>query len=318
MAEIYEIVFPVFALAAIGYLAVVTGLLPRESTDALAAFVFNVAIPVLLFRSLATAQFSDGDPWAFWLTYFPAVLVAWAFAMVLVAGIVKRGYRASIIAGVAAAFSNLLLVGTPLAERAFGTAGLNIHLLLVAVHLPVMLVISTVLMEFAVRWDGVETSKLSWSSLVLNLLKNLALNPIAIGIVAGSAWRATGVHIYAPVGQVIDLIGRTAGPLALLALGMSFVKYSIRGNWQPAIFLGLFSVVLMPAVVLFMGTQVFHLQPLWLKVAVLGAACPTGVNAYLFAVHFKVAEGLSSSAIVISALMSIISIPIWLSILTAY
>lgn len=318
MAEIYEVVFPIFALAAIGYLSVISGLLPRESTDALAAFVFNVAIPVLLFRSLATAKFSDGDPWALWLSYFPAVLVAWILAVILVAGIVKRGYRASIIAGVAAAFSNLMLVGTPLAERAFGTAGLNIHLLLIAVHLPVMMVISTVLMEIAIRWDGVETSKLSWSSLSLNLLKNLALNPIAIGIVAGSVWRFTGVQIYTPVGQVIDLIGRTAGPLALLALGMSFVKYSIRGNWQPAIFLGLFSVAVMPAFVLFMGTQVFHLQPLWLKVAVLGAACPTGVNAYLFAVHFKVAEGLSSSAIVISALMSIISIPIWLSILTAY
>jgi len=318
MAEIYQIVFPVFALAAIGYLSVVTGLLPRESTDALAAFVFNIAIPVLLFRSLATAQFSDGDPWVFWLTYFPAVLLAWAMAIVLVAGIVKRGYRASIIAGVAAAFSNLLLVGTPLAERAFGTAGLNIHLLLVAVHLPVMMVISTVLMEFAVRWDGVETSKLSWSGLAYNLLKNLALNPIAIGIVAGSVWRVTGVQFYAPVEQVIDLIGRTAGPLALLALGMSFVKYSIRGNWQPAIFLGLFSVMVLPAAVLFMGTQIFHLPPLWLKIAVLGAACPTGVNAYLFAVHYKVAEGLSSSTIVISALMSIISIPFWLTILTFY
>ena len=318
MSDIFSIALPVIGLAGLGYLAAITGLLSREAGDGLASFVFNLAIPVLLFRSLATAEYSAGSPWYFWLTYGAAILVAWVGAIVLIALIVRRGYRASIIAGVAAGFSNLVLVGIPLVERAYGQDGLNIHFVLLAVHLPFMMAVSTFLMEFAARADGAEDAPLSVVGVAGELLKSFAVNPIIIGILAGAGWYFTGLGLAQAPTQIMDLIGRTAGPLALFSLGMSFVKYGIRGNWQPGIGLAFLSVVVMPAVALFVGTHILALPPLWLKVAVLGAACPTGVNAYLFATYFKVAEGLASSTIVLAALMSIITIPFWLSVLAAY
>ena len=318
MSEILEIVLPVFALAGIGYLVAATRLLSREAGDGLASFVVNLAIPVLLFRSLATAEFAGASPWIFWLTYLSGIVLAWMGAIILIAGIVRRGYRASVIAGVAAAFSNLVLVGIPLIERAYGTLGLNVHFLLLAVHLPFMMAISTFLMEFAARADGVDDTPISVAGIARRLTINFAENPIIIGILGGVAWRYTDIGIGGQPAQIIDLIARTAAPLALFSLGMSFVKYSVHGNWQPAIGLALLSVVAMPAVVLFVGTNVFYLPPLWLKVAVLGAACPSGVNGYLFATYFKVAEGLASSTIVIATLMSLVTIPYWLSALSTY
>ena len=73
----------------------------------------------------------------------------------------------------------------------------------------------------------------------------------------------------------------------------------------------------MPVVIWLAGSHVFLLPPLWLAVAVLGAACPTGVNAYLFAIHFKTGEGLATNSIVLSTLGSIITLPLWLSLIVS-
>ena len=318
MADIFNIVFPVFALSALGYVLIRFQWLADQTGDALAAFVFNVAIPVLLFRSLATANFAGFNPAELWLSYLPGILGAFAFSYILVAWIVRRGARAAVIGGVAAGFSNLVLMGIPLIERAYGEEGLALHFLLISVHLPFMMMLCTFLMEFAARRDGADTSTLNAGQIVLRVGKSLLINPLAIGILGGVAWFFSGLSIPAPALQIFDLIGRTAGPLALIALGMGFTKYSIRGNWQPAVGLALFSVVGMPLIALAAGLYVFDLPPLWLKVCVLAAACPTGVNAYLFATHFKHAEGLASSSIVFASLFSITTIPLWLALLASY
>lgn len=318
MTEIAAIVLPVFVLAAMGYASVWTGLLKAPHSDALAAFVFNVAIPLLLFRSLATADYPAGSPFSFWGTYLSGILVAWFGAMAIVRFIWRRGWRASVIAGVAGSFSNLVLVGIPLIERAYGQAGLTLHFVLIAVHLPFMMTLSTFLMEFAARADGADNTPVKVSTIASHLARNLAVNPIIIGIAAGSAWHLTGLDVPAPALSIIDLLARTAGPLALFSLGMSLVTYSIRGNWQPAIGIAALSVFVMPAVVLFVGSHLFDLPPLWLKVAVIAAACPTGVNAYLFATYFNRAHGLASSSIVFAALGSIVALPFWLSVMAGY
>ena len=58
MAEILAIVLPVFGLIGIGALFAWTKLLSHASGDALSDFVFVVAIPLLIFRIVATADFS--------------------------------------------------------------------------------------------------------------------------------------------------------------------------------------------------------------------------------------------------------------------
>ena len=315
MNEILNIVLPVFCLIGLGYLAAVTGLLSRTTGDALAEFVFKIAVPILLMRSIASAQFSDANPWFFVVVYFSGIVVSWALAMLLMNLVFKRDARSSVISGVSASFSNLVLLGIPLIERAYGSEGLQILLFLVGIHLPIMMVISTFLMEYAVRADGVEKTPLNFAAIAQNQLKNLLLNPIIIGIFTGLVLRFTGIKITGLPEDVMSMLAGTTGPLALFALGMSLIKYGIKGNLFPAIVLSLLSLVVFPSVVYVLGSLVFSLPSLWLKVALLAASCPTGVNAYLFSMHFKVAQGLATNTIVLTLLGSIVSLPIWLSII---
>jgi predicted permease len=292
MESILHIVGPAFCLIGLGYLAARLKYLSVSIGDALADFVFKVAVPVLLMKSIATAQFGQANPWLFVLVYFIAIAVAWISAVLVVRWVFKRGSRAAVIAGVAAGYSNLVLFGIPLVERAYGQPGLQILLFLLALHLPIMMTISTFLMEYAARIDGAEKDAMRPLVIAKNLGRNLLLNPIVIGIFIGIAWRLTGMGISGIPAQIMDLLARTTGPLALISLGMGLIKYGVRGNLIAAFSLAALSLVLMPAVVYLLATYIFPLPPLWLKVAMLGAACPTGVNAFLFANFFKHAEGL--------------------------
>jgi hypothetical protein len=314
MEDILNIVLPAFLLIGLGYLVARIGYLGESIGDALADFVFKIAVPVLLMKSIATAEFSQANPWIFVLVYFLGIGVAWLMAMLIVRWVFKRGSRAAVIGGVAAGFSNLVLLGIPLVERAYGQEGLQILLFLIAIHLPAMMAISTFLMEYAVRSDGVEKGKIQLLTIGRNLGRNLLVNPIIIGIFVGIIWRLTGLGISGIPAQVMDLLAKTTGPLALVSLGMSLIKFGIKGNLFAAVSLAALSLLVMPAVVLLFATTVFTLPLLWTKVAMLAASCPTGVNAYLFANHFKNAEGLASSTIVFALLGSLITIPLWLSL----
>ena len=314
MEDILHIVLPAFLLIGLGYLFARVGYLGESVGDALADFVFKVAVPVLLMKSIATAEFSGANPWTFVLVYFLSIGAVWVLAILIIRLIFKRGSRAAVIAGVAAGFSNLVLLGIPLVERAYGQEGLQILLFLISVHLPGMMAISTFLMEHAVRSDGIEQGKIQLTTIARNLGRNLMVNPIVIGIFAGLLWRLTGIGIGGIAAQVMDLLAKTTGPLALVSLGMSLIKFGIRGNLFAAVSLAALSLLAMPAVVYLLATTLFALPPLWFKVALLGASCPTGVNAYLIANYFKNAEGLASSTIVLALLGSLVTIPLWLSL----
>ena len=319
MTQIVEIVLPVFCLIGIGYAIARFDFLSAASGDGLADYVFKIAVPILLMRSIATAEFSEqnglSDIFSFWAAYFTGVFVVWVAAWLWISKVFGRGARAASIAGVAAGFSNLVLLGIPLIEQAYGRDGLQVLFILVAVHLPIMMTVSTFLMEFSTRADGVENSALNAVGVFKKLLLNFAANPIIIGIVAGLALRFSGVGISGIPEQVTGLIAKTTGPLALISLGMGLIKYGVRGNILAAVGLSGLSLIVMPLAVYLVGAMVFDVPPLWFKVAVLAAASPTGVNAYLFATYFKVAEGLSSSSIVLTMLGSILTLPIWLTIL---
>ena len=320
MNQIIEIVLPVFCLIGIGYSIARFKFLSAASGDGLADFVFKIAVPVLLMGSIANADYSDqqgfGDIASFWTIYFLGVFVVWAAAWFWISKVFSRGARASSIAGVAAGFSNLVLLGIPLIDQAYGREGLQILFLLVSIHLPIMMSVSTFLMEFATRMDGVDNTAINAVGIGKKLAYNLAVNPIIIGIVAGLVLRSSGVGISGIPDQVVGLIAKTTGPLALIALGMGLIKYGVRGNILAAVGLAVLSLVAMPLAVYLTGTFVLDVPPLWLKVAVLAAACPTGVNAYLFATYFKVAEGLASSSIVLAMCGSILTLPLWLSVLS--
>jgi malonate transporter and related proteins len=315
MNQIVNIILPVFGLIGIGYGVAWSRLLDQKTGEALADFVFAVAIPVLIFRTIVAADFGAVSPWRLWLPFFTAYGLVWAAGHLVVRRFFGRDHRASMVGGISAAFGNTVLVGIPLTLAAYGEAGTVAIALIIAVHLPIGMAASAVLIVHAERLDGISAEAIDKWRVARSVGRNLATNPIVIGIFAGLLWRWTGFSLDGVHGVLITRISDVAATVALLALGMSLRKYGMHRNIPAGLAISGLKLLLMPLLVLLLVRYVVALPPVWAKVAVLAAACPTGVNAYLVANRFRTGEALASNAIAISTGLAVVSATFWLHVL---
>ena len=311
LAQTLTIVAPVFLLIGIGYCLAKTRILNQSISEALGQFVYIVAIPVLIFRSLIGADLSAGVPLALWATYFIGVGFAWLLGSLIIRKGFGRDARASAIGGISAAFANTILVGLPLVASVYGDEGLAPLLLIISIHLATMTVLMAVMMERAAAIDN-GTASPPISQLLMGAGKSLVKNPLVVTIVAAFIWRQTGLELPEIGLDVISRIAATALPLSLLSLGMSLVQYGMRGNIVPGLILSIIKMLLMPIVVFCFGAFVFHLPPLWTAVATLTASCPTGVNAYIFANRYGTGHSMSANTITMTTLCAIVTASLWI------
>jgi predicted permease len=314
MNQIADIVFPVFGLIGIGYAVAWTRLLAEDAGEALAGFVFVVAIPLLIFRTIATADFTGASPWRLWLPFFAVFGLNWVLGDFLIRRLFGRDARAGLVAGISSAYGNTVLVGIPLALAAYGAAGAVPMALIVAVHLPVMMGVSAVLIERALQKDGVAEGHVEARRRAWNVLRSLATHPIIIGLAVGVAWHFLGLPLAGLPAVLVNRLADVASTVALFAMGMSLRKYGIGGNIRAGLLLSFLKLIVQPALVLILARYVVAMPPVWAKAAVLAAACPTGVNAYLVASRFRTGEALASNAIAMSTGLAVLTISFWLQV----
>lgn len=309
MSSLVETIAFVFGLVAFGYLSGLTGLLKDETGEALTDFAVSVAVPVLLFRTMASAQFGDTLPWLLWAAYFSAAAVTWIAGQLMVMRVFGRDERAGVVGGLAAAFSNLVLLGIPFMLGVYGQRGFEILSLIVSVHLPVM--IGTTIILFAIVGRG--TQPLQPLVMARDFVSRLFASPLIIGILAGVLWRVSGLDMPALADRFIDALADVAGPVALFAMGLGLRQYGISGNVRPAVAVASLKLFLMPAIALLMA-KLLGLPPMSAKVVTAAAALPSGVNPFLLAVRFGTGQALASNAMTVGTAFAVLTTAFWLLI----
>lgn len=241
-------------------------------------FVFNAAIPALLFKTVATMQPQEGAPWSLWIAFFGGLALTWIAAALASRHIGGLNVNGGAAASMAAGFGNLALLGTPLALAHFGQ-GVGVPLgMILSVHAPLLWLAATLHRELARHSEGFSLARTT-----RELFLNLAGNGIVLALIAGSFWRWTGLGIHPIFDRMLSMLADAGVPTALFALGVSLAGYSLRGAWGGMFGLIGLKMVLMPVLVFLLVRHAVTLPPLWAKVAVLFAAMPTGANAFLFA-----------------------------------
>jgi predicted permease len=307
-----NIVLPVFGLLAVGYAAGWVRLLPEGAVTGLTTYVFNLAVPLLVFRTVGAGSLPDASPWAFWAAYFLGVAGAWGLASLTARFVLGANLLRAGIGGCAAAYSNTLLLGLPLVLTAFGDAGAIPLFLLLSVHLPVMMAASILVGETAGQGGGDSLAKL-----VRDTALAVVTNPIIIGIATGFLWRLGGLEMPAAADKIVNAIADTAVPCALVAMGLTLRRYGVGGDLKLTAVIVTAKLVVHPLLVL-LAAKLFGLPPVWAGVAVLFAAAPSGITSYVVASRYNTAVGAVSSAILIgtglalftnAAVLSIVVVP---------
>jgi malonate transporter and related proteins len=214
----------------------------------------------------------------------------------------------SAVIGFAAAQSNTVLIGIPLILRIYGEAGSVPIVLLLVVHLPVtMTIVSLLVARSAGGGSG---------GSALALIRALVTHPILLAIFAGILWRWAGLPIPPLLASILKFLGDAAAPCALVAMGMTLSSVSLRGSLALISLIAGLKLVLHPVLVFLLAHYVFHLPPLFVGVAILFAACPTGVNAFLVADRYKAGEAMASGAIAVTTLLAIFTMTLAVSFIS--
>ncbi|MBL8790782.1 MAG: AEC family transporter [Rhizobiales bacterium] len=278
MNAILTTVLPVFGMILIGYVLAKARVIDQVAGRGITLFVFNLAIPAFLFQTVATMSSAEAAPWNLWAAFFGGLALAWIAAALVSRMIPAIAASGGAAASMAAGFGNLALLGTPLALAHFGQEIAVPLGLILSIHAPILWTAATLHREVA-RHSGnfslVKTAReLGWM---------LATNAIILGLLAGGIWHFTGLGLHPVVSRMLDMLADASVPTALVALGISLAGYSLKGSWGGMFALIAIKMVLMPVAVFALARYAVTLPPLWIKVAVLFAAMPTGANAFLFA-----------------------------------
>lgn len=309
MDIIFGIILPVFGTLGLGYAAARFGAFDEAANRGLSLFVFNFALPLMLFRAIAQAELPDAMPWGYLLSYYIGAFGVYAIAMIGGRLLFARRLDEQAVLGLGAGFSNTGMLGIPLVMTAYGPDAALPLFVIIACHSLLLLPPTTALIEAG------RGGKQSLGAMLLKLAKSVLATPIIWGLSCGLAFALLAIEIPGPLDAVAKGLGSAATPCALFALGASLTRYSLGGNLREPALLVALKTLLQPLIVWLLATQVFDVPPLWVATAVLLAALPAGITPYLFAQRYGVCQSTVASAVFLSTLVSVATLSALLFVL---
>ena len=310
MTALLDVILPVFLIIGFGYAAARFGLFSEVGVDGVMRYAQNFAAPCLLFWSIANLDLSAAYNTGLLVSFYTGAFAGFAAGFFGALFIFKRPLTDSVAIGFACLFSNSLLLGLPITERAYGTAALQGNYAIISVHAPLLYGFGICLME----WARTRGQNLSAPALMLQVLRAIFLQPLVIGITLGFLVNLSGHPLPGVAAAAVEMMARTAIPTALFGLGGVLLRYRTEGDRATIAMVCVASLVLHPAVT-YGVARVFDLDTASLRSAVVTGAMAPGVNAYMFAHLYGVGKRVAASSVLVATALSIGTIWGWLAIL---
>ena len=308
MATLLQVVLPVFIVIAFGYAAAWREYFSKAAVDALMTFAQGFAIPMLLFRSMTQLDLAASFDPALWGAFYTGALSGFAAGIIGARFLFKRDWEDSIAIGFVGLFSNSLLLGLPITERAYGADALAANYAIIAIHSPFCYAVGITAMEIVKNRGG------SLAKLPGKVANAMLHNALIVGILAGIAVNVTNLPLPTVFTEAVDLMARAALPTALFGLGGVLYRYKPEGDMLTVAYIVGVSLIVHPVVVYVLGGA-FNLPTDSFRSAVVTAAMAPGVNAFLFASMYGHAQRVAASAVLIGTAATVVTASIWLTIL---
>jgi len=305
---VVDVIFPIFGLLMVGYITVILGWFDQTAIRGLTRFVFDFAVPMLLLRTVSTAQLPEDIPWNFLASYYLATMLVLFSGLVLTRIIYRITFSEQVVSAFSCSFSNTVLLGIPLVLLAFGDQGALPLFIIIGTHGFVMFPLFTIMMEIG------QIGKAPLKTLLAKTSYGLITNPLVIGLLGGLGCNLLGITLWKPLDEIAKLLGNAVTPGALFALGATLAGFRKKIQWKKLPIVVLMKIIIHPLLVWVLAVFVFGLtEVIWIQVIIILAALPTGVNPFLFASRYNAGQLLSSGAVFISTFISIFTLSALLS-----
>lgn len=295
---------PLFLIMLLGYLLHQKGFLEDSFVASANKFVFKIALPVQLFRDLATTDIYanfDGKYVLFcFVSTLVSILVIWFLARHLlkdkniVGEFVQACYR-----------SSAAILGAAFIQNIYGTSGMSGLMILGSV--PLYNIFAVLILTIESPSADAQTGM---SDKIKASIKGIFTNPILIGIALGFVYSLLRLPMPTIASKTLSSLSSLTSPLALLAIGAGFKGKAALGYLKPTVVATLVKLVILPAVFLPLAVKCgFTNEKLVALLVMLGSiSTPSG---YVMAKQMGHEGVLSGSVCVTTTFFSALTLTFW-------
>ena len=286
---VFQIVAPVFILAAIGFTWVKIGW--NYDIEFVTRIAMTLSVPALIFVALMKADISADTLSNLFLSsliaYIGLTFIFWITVKILKLNMAT--YWAPLI------FGNTGNLGLPLAMFAFGEVGLGYAVIVFAV----MAVGSFSIGVWMVSGGG--------------SLNKVFKEPMVWATLLGALFLIQGWQTPKWVTNTLELTGQMAIPLMLITLGVALARLKMK-MISRAIILSILKLIVSISVAWIVGIY-FELNDVAFAVLVMQIATPVAVTSYLLAQKYGADANEVAGLVIASTVLSVFALPVLLGIL---
>lgn len=299
---------PVFFMMLLGMFFRKIGLMDREFAAKLNQFVFQIALPVVLFQDLAGEDFSQAWDFSFVAFCFLVTLLSILVIAAVSHMFIKREIRGEFVQ--ASYRSSAALLGIAFIQNIYGDAGMAPLMIIGTVPLyNIMAVfILSVMNPVSHKMDSAALKKAGVGILT---------NPILWGIAVGLLWSVCQIPQPEILKKTVDSVAALATPLGLIAMGAGFEGRKALTMVKPTMAASLIKLVVLAGIFLPVAVWLgFEKEQLVAVLIMLGSA--TTVSSYVMAKNMGHEGVLTSSVVMVTTCFSAFTLTGWLFLLRTF
>ena len=308
MTQSFLALLPVFIVILVGFGLRRSGLIADDHWAALDHLCYFVLFPAIIFKEIAAADFSNIPVWSMALAMMLGISTMFAVLLVaqkpLMAGLKLDGPQfSSFFQGATRwhTFIALAIIPIYFGQQAIALGGLS-----AAAMTPLLNIVNVAVISV----HGTGGGKLDFRAIGLSI----ARNPFVLSSLGGVLWKVLHLPLPDMGVQVLDMIGKGALGLALLAVGAGLRIDEALSTKGPVVVATVLKLLVMPLFML-----------VWLKllgvsgeaaaVAILCGAVPTGSGAYVLAKQMGGDAPMVASILTLQVICAAFTIPLVMSFL---
>ena len=291
-------VFPIFAIGAFGFLLGKMRTFDIAAAFSINKFVMFVCMPALCIEFLALAQVESFD-FLLLFGYFLSEVILFSLGVFISKYIFRLLNSEALLIGLALALTNHVLFVLPIAEELFEEAKTLTIISIITMDGLVIFSLTLIAMDI-----------LSNSDPPLSVtIKAIFTNPPLVGIVIGLVVSLNNLELPRGIMFFLEKLGGTATPALLFSLGIMLSYQKKITPTKLIVSMSSLKLIIHPLLAWLIITLLFggH-YPEVHSTALMAAAAPSGVMAYMLAVNYNVSVDRISPIILYTSIGSLITV----------
>jgi len=307
MFHIFTVIAPLFLIIFASALLQRLKNLGEDWSHVLNEYALKIGLPVLVFSTLARAHFSFSEE--IHLITANSLFILGSFLLAYLGSRLFRlskSMRRTLF--ICLAFGNTAYLGIPILLQVSGETMLTTATLIAAIYLFWVFTVGIAYLDLT----HVQKNQKVLRNIVMHLIKNPLLIAVFFGLLIGGF----KVELPAILLKSLDMVSASVTPTVLIVIGLFIGKAKLGKlkDWVPVFFFTCIKLAILPAgfyfALKFLGQMPSNHFPTLIQ-----AAMPLAITPFALADLYHLDKDFIARSIVMTTVLSILSLPFWVSIL---